>query len=183
MRKILAIESTWYPRSPLSVKPLLDVLQHSDGIEVIYYKADTIAQFDAHVQALAVAAQPGDILYIAAHGESGRFYLKDKRRGYAISHLAETMGLKFEGCLVILSSCSLLEMFTPNDSALFFDHTHVAAIVGYTKVLDWVVSAAVDMIFLCQVQVYSRLPWFWKHFRREFISLIRATGMELIFPP
>ena len=66
---------------------------------------------------------------------------------YTLEDLADFMGKRAEGRILCFGSCDTMRV--PNDRArLFLKATGVRAICGYTRSVEWVASAAFEMLLI-----------------------------------
>jgi hypothetical protein len=59
--------------------------------------------------------------------------------------------------------------------------TGVLMVLGYKKDVDWIESAAVDLLLLNRIQEYKNMRIFWDRFRKNYRKLVRATGLEAFY--
>jgi hypothetical protein len=181
MRKIYAIEALWFDNSPLSVRGLLDIVQHAVEVPVTYYQADTTDQLRSTLDRYAWMICPGDILYIATHGHPGKLKFHASQEFVELEELAEMMGKRFAGTVVFLSGCDVM-VTDPERLRTFMKRTRIKALMGYTTEVNWVLGGALDMIVLQALQYFKKLRWAWKKIKVWHRDLIRGTGFVMHFP-
>lgn len=87
-----------------------------------------------------------DVLYIAAHGSAGAVIDEDGQ-SITLRWLSSRMSNRCGDRVVILSGCRTADI-TPAAANRFLGETKAAALVGYTKDVDWVQAAQMDLLVL-----------------------------------
>lgn len=87
-----------------------------------------------------------DVLYIASHGLNGSLFDEADAR-ITMTWLANELAGTCEGRVVYLGGC---ETFKVTDAALksFMKKTRAAAVVGYSRAVDWLESSQMELIVL-----------------------------------
>jgi hypothetical protein len=49
---------------------------------------------------------------------------------------------------------------------------------GYTRMVDWVESSALDLLLLNRIQEYKDMQKFWNCFRKAYRDLVHGTGLQ-----
>jgi hypothetical protein len=181
MRRIFAIEALWFDNSPLSVRGLLDIVQHAVEVPVTYYQADTIDQLRSTLDRYAWMICPGDILYIATHGNPGLLKFHASQERITLEELAEIMGRRFAGTAIFLSGCDVMKIEQERIQT-FLRRTGARTVMGYTTEVNWVLGGALDMIVLQLMQYFKRLRWAWKKMKLWHRDMVRGTGFVMHFP-
>jgi len=87
-----------------------------------------------------------DVLYVASHGLEGGIVDEDDSR-VTLSHLAGMLERTCAGRVIFFAGCSTLNV---RESVVktFLKRTKAAAVVGYSKDVDWLEGAQMDLIVL-----------------------------------
>ena len=82
--------------------------------------------------------------------------------------------------LVTLTTVELCEVKVEQQRlANFIAATNVAMIVGYKRDVDWMEGAALDLLLFSRLQSYKNMRTFWSRFKKQYASLITATGLQV----
>ena len=95
------------------------------------------------------------VLYIATHGDKGKLRW-GPRENMTLDELAKSLGDTASSCWVYLGSC--LTLFNEREVRRFVEQTGVEAVLGYRKEVDWIESAAFDVILLSEMANFSGRP-------------------------
>lgn len=174
---IACLESLWDSNleDRLNVKPILELLSTCRGIRHIYLTCNTIDELTFNLKRIP-KRKYYSILYLGFHGSAGKVYLADKSE-LGLDELANKMEDRFQNWIIHFGSCATVaagdEMLTD-----FMQKTDVALIIGYNKNVDWIQSAALDMLIFDWLQEYKNLGAFIKKFKSLYPDLIAATGLR-----
>lgn len=164
-RGIFCLEGDWnndYKR-PSTVRPVLELIdQHySDGIRHIYKDVHTReeliylitdwrkAEFDSH-----------SILYLGFHGDSGLIYLsyrKYRNSALTLEELGELLAGRCKDRIVVFASCATLKVPSRRVQD-FLRVTGAKAVCGYSKAINWTISAAFEVMLFSRFQSRSLTP-------------------------
>lgn len=116
------------------------------------------------------------ILYLAFHGKPGRIVLNEE--SIDLGSLAQLIGSRFASCIVLFGSCGTIDV--PREQIMnFMAVTKTTMIMGYRKKVDWMESAALDLLLFHRIQLYKDMRKFWSDFRNQHHDLISITGLEV----
>ena len=176
LENIFCLESSWGRNSEnqLTVFPILDLIERRHYVKCAHLACNTIEQLKCHLSKFKVEKERG-ILYLAFHGEPGKISLDGKLIN--LESLAQFMGLSFARWVVLFGSCSTIDV--PKEEILnFMTVTGVSMILGYQNKVDWMESAALDLLVFHQIQPYKDMRKFWSDFRERHKELISITGFR-----
>ena len=163
-RGVFCIETVWYETEDhTSMRPVLELLR--DGylrVPFVQRMAITKDEFTAYVMEwLALEAREYPILYLGYHGEKGsidlggRGYVDENELGF---HDVGARLVDGGGCrnrIVHFASCATLDV-DDEDIEVFLEETGASAVSGYSKTIDWVAAATLDMLYLKEMQSGGR---------------------------
>lgn len=133
-----------------SVEPVLELIHRLDIIrEVIHRDVATIEEFHHYVDTwLDHHYEAFSIRYLAFHGSPGVLHIGGSV--LTLEGLAESIKGRAQGRVLYLGSCLTLAQ---DAAALktFCRHTGIRALIGYTATVEWVDSAAFDLVVLCDL--------------------------------
>lgn len=169
--RVFCLEGAWEGEltSRSSVRPMLEFLEGLKRIEYVHKDIGTRAELRYYIGRWLdddASLQEYATLYLAFHGG-----LRGSRRGgervlqiseaddgeISLNEPASILGAGLTGVIIHFGSCSLLKE-RPKVLSDFLEATGAKAIVGYTTDVEWVPSAAMDMLFLDTIAGYSQWP-------------------------
>ena len=141
-----------------SMLPVLDLLERvgHDGITYIHRDVGTRAELDHYLRKW-IQREDYYTLYLSFHGNADGIQVSDHEDGSAtLEHLADVLADAITDCVVHFGSCGVL---AADDRRLqhFLKRTGARAVMGYTTSVDWIDSAALDLIVLATLGRYQQL--------------------------
>jgi len=176
-KNIACLESFWSYNieKRLSVLPILDLLERRNGTRSVFLTCNTTEELKFNLDILKRATGYG-ILFLAFHGYPGGIYLPDLE--IDMESIAKYMGRSFRNRIVFFDGCRTLNV--KKDRIMgFISGTGVRMVMGYKRDVDWLDSAALDLLVLNWLQFYKDMGKFWRRFRRVYKDLIAVTGLEM----
>jgi hypothetical protein len=175
-KKIACLETLWDGNleSRLSAVPLLELSERVNDVKWAYLTCNTEEELKYNLSKLKHRRGYG-ILYLSCHGKPGQLVLD--REAVDIEKLAFLMSDGFVNWVVHFGSCATLNIQHSRISR-FIEATGVAMVIGYRKDVDWIDSAAVDLILFDRLQEYRNMHQFWEQFKRRYRDLISITGLR-----
>ena len=155
---VFCLEGEWWNnmKEPSSVEPLFELLLSSPyRVPFIHRNADTLASMKVYLgkwTQTKYADYP--ILYLAFHGGEGGVYLGDLRRAdceVKLDDLEEFLKGKCKGRIIHFGSCSTLGLHGRRLSS-FLRRTGALAVCGYEGQIDWLESAAFELLEFAAMQ-------------------------------
>ncbi len=172
---VLCLESFWHDRldgDRLSVRPLLELLHTTRGTKYIHLTCNTIEELSFNLRQHRRYRSYG-VLYLAFHGRRGRLLLADGSE-LAVERLTEMARGRLSGCLVHFGSC--WTALGEDQVYDFLEQTGAAAATGYTKAVDWIDSAAMDLLILDRAREYSNAKSLIDKLADTYSGLNEETG-------
>jgi hypothetical protein len=160
------------------VVPILDVIVKNHDMRSVYLTCNTAAELEFNLGRLP-RKRSYRILYLAFHGSMGEIHLADGT-AVGLPYLAHLMGGRFTDWIVHFGSCGTIGA---DDEELegFVRKAGVAAVMGYTKDVDWVESAAMDLILLSVMQKYVDMNALVRRIKRDYPGLVGRLGFTAYF--
>lgn len=189
---LMCLEGDWGSdlRSRLSVEDLLRTLEGYGApyARVVHRDTATRAEFEHYLNWwLKRTVTEFPVLYIALHGGPGLVQLPN---GEDIT-IEELTGLIGEdgaaGRVIYFGACKVLKGDTSAISHLC-ETTGVRAVLGYTKTVGWIESAAFDLLLLNDLATAKNLGSMHARLGRKYDSLTDSLGFRLVtsstnYPP
>jgi len=155
---IFCLEGDWDPdlRVRKTVDPILDLLKRSNDPPVDSIRRDigTTGEFEYYLKKWGqkrYAKFP--ILYLGFHGDPGVLDVGD-RSSVDLDWLEEQLAGKCKGRIVHFGSCGTMATHGQRLNR-FLRETGALAVCGYKVDVDWMLSAAFEIILLSGFQNYS----------------------------
>ena len=153
---IFCLEGDWWGvKDRTSVEPTLRLLETMGGYKVPYFHHDVGTQEEFHFYLKKWTGRQFDdypILYLAFHGERGGIVVGEGRSNtLTLDHLAERLEGACKGRVIHFGSCSSLDV---NGHRLnsFVRRTGACAMFGFRTDVDWLTSAAFELLVLGYLQ-------------------------------
>lgn len=184
VKHIACLESIWFDdvenRDRVSVVPVLELIsKNSEGeIQFSHLTCNTESEFTYNLGVLKkLRKEKYGILYLAFHGQPGEIHLADGTK-ISLEKLADLMGKGFADWVVHFGSCGTIDV-SQSRLTKFATSTQVLLVAGYTKDVDWMESAAMDLLFLDRLQDYKDMSRMWNALVKKSESLMKATGLKI----
>ena len=156
---VFCLEGDWWGvKDRTSVEPTLRLLETMRDYKVPYFHHDvgTHEEFHFYLQKW-IGRQFDDypILYLAFHGEPGGIAVGEGRnKTLTLDHMGERLEGACKGRVIHFGSCSTLDV-NGHDLNSFLRRTGACAVFGFRTDVDWLLSAAFDLLVLGCLQDVS----------------------------
>lgn len=173
---IACIESFWDSNVErrLNVGPLLEIIASRNSSRFIHLTCNTQDELKFALKSIPAKA-PFRILYFAFHGHPGTIELADGT-SLSLDELATIMGRKFANWVIHFGTCGTIHT-TPAVLRDFKRRTGAALLLGYTKNIDWVESAAMDLILFDWMLYSQKMGSMWSRVKDRYPGLVSLTGL------
>lgn len=175
-KNIACLESLWDTdiEDRLSVSPILEIVSKMDGVNYTHLTCSTVEELKFNLNLLKRKRGYG-ILYLAFHGRPGKIILA--KSPIDIEKLATFMGKGFKDWIVHFGTCGTIDVERERIKN-FIGATGVSMVLGYKRGVDWIDSAALDLLILDWLQEYKDMTKFWENFKKVSKGLISITGLK-----
>ena len=158
---IFCLEGQWGGvKDKTTVEPVLRLLETMSGYNASYrhYDVGTREEFDFYLRKWRGASfNDFPILYLSFHGTQGEISVGEGRdNSLSLEDLAERLDRGCKGRVVHLGSCGTVGVHGSRLNR-FLRQTGALAVCGYTSQVEWLESAAFDVIVLGRLQKASFL--------------------------
>jgi hypothetical protein len=154
--------------------PLLELTSKVDEVKFAYLSCNTEGELKHNLKKLRRKRGYG-ILYLACHGRPGEIVLDES--SVDLEELAALMGDGFTNWVMHFGSCATINV-EPARISKFIGDTQVSMVLGYRIDVDWIDSAAVDLLLFDWLQEYRDMHRFWAHFKQRYRGLVSASGLR-----
>lgn len=178
---VLCLEGPWSAKltDRSTVRPLLEVLEEQKLIRYAYRDAVTVAEFEQYMlQWTQNQYADHGFAYLAFHGDPGGFWIG--RRFYTLETLAELCEGRLAGRTLYFGACATLKI-NEETAREFLRMTGARALCGYTKDVDWVESAAFEMILIRTVTNYDRIDAGFRDLQKTHGGLCEYLGLRAVW--
>ncbi len=178
---IFCLEGEWSSKltDRSSVEPLLKTLEQVGRIDYIYRRVTT---FDALVEQVQRWGQKQyrsyAVGYFAFHGSPG--FLHSGRRRVSLSDLGDMLRGTCRGKMLYFGACETIDIGRREVDA-FRQVTGARAVMGFTHSVDWLESAAFDLLLLDALTYYRRSDKIEGWMRGEHGQLCRRLGFKIVY--
>lgn len=176
---IFCVEGDWSSSltARASVRELLQILENVAGIDYVHHHVDSPeGLFDILRRWSQKRYARYGLGYFAFHGRPGSIQIG--RQLVSLDQLGDAMQNALAGKIVYFGSCSVLRAPTPQLDA-FCAVTGSPCVVGFTREVDWVASAALDLILLQAIAVKRDADAAKEGLERDFGGLARHLGLRV----
>lgn len=189
---VFCLEGDWAPdlRYRATVGPVLELLDRSSFPRVRHIRRDigTFAEFEYYLGKWTqkrYEAYP--ILYLGFHGAPGVLHVGDRRHGpVTLDWLEERLAGKCRNRVIHFGSCGTLATHG-NRLRRFLQKTGALALCGYREDVDWMLSAAFELILLYEFQfnalTRTGMAAVNRRVRREAANLARDLKFRMVIAP
>ena len=173
------LETRWSGRATdeQSVEPLLEVLKATRKIHYIHRRCETTENFIYHLKALRRLSSL-NLIYIATHGTPFTLHLA-RNQALVIDELEDQMRIGFNGRILHLGACRSMLSHSETRWQKFMDETGVAAVSGYSGGVDWIESAALELLWFAHLNSYSQLLASIKGFKNIYPDLCERAHFQV----
>ena len=154
---VFCLEGPWWGiKDKSSVEPVLRLLETQANYRVPYRHFDvgTREELDFYLKKWTGASfrETHPILYLAFHGEPGGIAVGEGRNAsVTLDDLAVLLEGRCQGRVIHFGSCDTAAVHG-RELRKFLARTEALAVCGYKEEVDWLESAAFDMLLLGQLQ-------------------------------
>ncbi len=176
---IFCVEGSWSSKltDRASVRELLQILEDVAGIEYIHHHVDTVeGLFDVLRRWSQKQYTRYGLGYFAFHGQPGSILVG--RHLVSLRQLGDVLHGSAAGRILYFGSCSVLRAPEP-ELDVFCDLTGSPCIVGFTRDVDWIASAALDLILLQAIAIQKDPDAVKRWLEQEFGGLAGALGLRV----
>lgn len=174
---IFCLEGEWDPNltNRNSVEPILELLERLGIARTIHRDVATRPELEYYLRKWGQRRYADyTVLYLASHGQSGQLQLG--QGSVTMDELAESLEGKCSGRVVYFGCCLMLNQ---EDDALqeFVRRTGAKAVVGYSRLIDWLDSAAFEVLLLERLARGDRTDAFFRQLHRDHGAFAEKLGL------
>lgn len=150
---VFCLEGFWYGdhRDLISVTPVLELVGKHSHMPFIHHRCNTKAEFEYSIKRWKTKSfcNKYPILYLGFHGEPG--FIKVGKEIVTLTDLGNMVGNSCTRSIIHFGSCSTLNL---NKTRVqnFMSNTEILAVMGYKRDVDWLPSAAFEILLLDLLQ-------------------------------
>ena len=179
---VFAFEGEWDSnlKKRLSVRPLVKFLEDSQGVKTIYRDIGTREEFFLYLDRwLQPRYKNHPIGMFAFHGTARALHLGDVDV-ITLDELASKINGRARGRILYFDSCETLEI--PDEEIESLRRaTRARAVVGYTKPVDFLESAAFQLLLIDCLSTFGKSP---SRAKRQLLTnypnLVQGLGLKFV---
>ena len=178
---IFCVEGAWSSNlaDRASVRDLLEIIENVDGIDFIHSPVSNEAGLlDALRKWKQKQYSHYAIGYFAFHGKPGRILIG--RHPVTLRQIENVLEGACHGKILYFGSCSVLKV-PPAQIQRFLRVTKADAVVGFLRDVDWLASAALDLILLQALALQDDPREAERYLRTEYGGLADQLGLQIIY--
>lgn len=173
---IFCLETSWetHLADRKSVLPILDLLHRTEDVRYIHRDVGTTEELFHYLDRWSLkgyAAYP--VLYLAFHGTKGAICISDKVH-VALTDLGQALKGKAAGRTIVFGSCD-----TVRDRVAVADFrkaTKAHVVCGYKRKVEWLDSAAFELILLGELTTSQKQGAAVNRIHRNYATHARRLG-------
>jgi len=159
VKGVFCLEGDWENdlKSRTSVGPVLELLERSSSTKVPFIRRDvgTLTEFDYYVGKWTQRKYDRyPVLYLGFHGSPGRLHVGyggPEKGSVDLSRLESLLAGRCKRRIIHFGSCGTLDIHG-NRIRSFLGRTGALAVCGYKSQVDWMLSAAFEIILFYELQ-------------------------------
>ena len=181
---VFCLEGNWDQRNRLTststVRPILDLLAGQQQIKFIHKDVETENELEYYVRKwLQSQYQAYNIGYLAFHGSPGAFRVGELQ--VSLDRLAEIIDGKGSGRILYFGSCSTLAINQEDEIKRFLKETKIKAVCGYNKDIDWIESAAFEVLLIDALARYQRIHAANNYLQKDYANLCKRLDFRMVW--
>lgn len=184
LRGIFCIEGEWDGdlRRRLSVRPVLELLEHLEVAQWIHRDAATRTEVEYYLDKwTSDDYSEFNVLWLAMHG-TGEYVCFNEHEDddgiLDLEELEESLKGACAGKVIYFASCSTL-MVEPDRLKRFVKATGARAVIGYRNDVGWSDAAAFEVILLQELVTRVQSPGIFRRLRADHPVLSERLGLVI----
>ena len=188
---VFCLEGPWFGvKDRTSMEPVVRLLETLKDYKVPYLRFDvgTREEFDFYLEKWAGASfrETHPILHLALHGERGEILVGEGRNtSVTLDDLAERLEGRCKGRVIHFGSCETAAAHG-RELKKFLARTEALAVCGYREEVNWLESAAFDMLVLGGLQdasflQVSSVEKFDRELKSTASGLYKKLGFRMLY--
>lgn len=179
---IFCLEGAWDPKltDPSTVRPLLELLAGRKEIKFIHKDVATVNELQHYLNKwLQTQYESFSVGFLAFHGTRGKLSLG--RRQVTLEMLAEFIGGRGSGRILHFSSCSTLDTDEEDEIRQFLKRTKLKAVCGYRSDVEWLESAAFEVLLVEALAYYRRVDAVSNFLWKDYPNLCKRLDFRMVW--
>jgi len=177
---IFCLEGEWDDdlTSRLSVRPVLELLDHLDVARWVHRDVATASEFAYYLAKWTSAEyERFPVLWLAIHGDSAAIRMSgDDDGSLTMDELEEMLAGACAGKVIYFASCSTLKE-DPKRLQQFAKRTGARAVIGYRKNVLWSEAASFEMLLLQELVTRVKSNGIFKRLQEDHPVLAKRLGL------
>ena len=185
MKKVFCLETEWDSsakrmRDKMSVRPLLDFLDQSERVEYVFRNVASREDLKYYLKQLNYKTYKDyQIIYLAFHGSSKSIDIpSEPNNSLSFIELADISKGVFQDRIIHFGSCKTLNT---SDRIIqeFKEKTGAELISGYTKTIDFIRSAIMDIAYFSELVRITNNGTIEKRMDKLYGNLKKELGFKI----
>jgi hypothetical protein len=179
---IFCLEGLWSPRltDQASVKPLLELLEEHKKVRFLHWRISSISELESTVSKWPQRQYERFSLgYFGFHGVPGRLLVG--RRYITLEQMGDVLAGQCTGKTLYFGSCGVLGI-KQSEVEQFRRRTKARCVIGFKEQdVDWMVSAAFDLVLFDALTAYQRMDAVERYMKRNQPALVKKLGFRMFY--
>ena len=173
---VFCIETVWERDRNLSALPMLEMMRSRGGMDFVCRNAVTKDEFFRHLRSWDKSeAGRYPILYLGYHGAAGEIWLDGGELNAVqnrvdVADIVDGIEHSCENCVLHFGSCGTID---EQHAQELFDARDASGVSGFRNEVDWVQSAAFELMYLELLQAVKSRDAKIKWLRRDRVMECR----------
>ena len=179
---IFAFEGDWVPdlKDKISIRPNLETLRDACGIEFIHRQIGTPGELRYYVEKWLKKGRGHyrhyRVGHFAFHGSPGVIWPGEGDVVIRLFQLERWINEGAKGRVIFFGSCSTIDI-SDKRIQVFLDRTQASAVVGFTELVDWLESTALELLVLEALTYFESPKDAEAHLKKKYGALVDRLGL------
>jgi hypothetical protein len=179
---IFAFEGDWESdlKHKSSIRPNLETLRDAYGIEFVHRQIGTPGELRYYVEKWLKKGRGNyrhyRVGHFAFHGSPGVIGVGDGDVAVRLFQLERWINEGAKGRVIFFGSCSTIDISDKRIQS-FLDRTKASAVVGFTELVDWLESAAFELLILEALTYFPSPKDAEAHLKKKYGNFVDYLGL------
>ncbi len=179
---IFAFEGDWEPdlKDKSSIRSNLETLRDAYGIEFVHRQIGTPGELRYYVEKWLKKGRGHyrhyRVGHFAFHGSPGVIWPGEGEVGVRLFQLERWINEGAKGRVIFFGSCSTIDISDKRIQS-FLDRTKASAVVGFTEEVDWLESAAFELLVLEALTYFESPKKAEAHLKEKYEGFVDRLGL------
>lgn len=181
---VFTFEGDWEPdlKDKSSIRPNLETLRDAYGIKFIHRQIGTPEELRYYIKKWLKKGRGHyrhyKVGHFAFHGSPGVIWPGEGEVGVRLYQLERWINGGAKGRVIFFDSCSTIDLSDKGKRIqVFLDRTKASAVVGFTEWVDWLESAAFELLVLHALTDFESPRDAEAHLKKKYGKIVEDLGL------